>query len=598
MRTLAHILRFTNRVIAAFVIGLALLAGVGILSYRNAELELEGRNSVIHTYQVLAVIDSVENNIVEAEGRQRTYLLTGETERLPLYHHNISDLSTAVAQLRHLTVDNSVQQHNLDSLESLMTARIARLEMGIDMRTQHGLAGSIEVVRQAKGALLMRSVRSQIDAIKAEEQRLLEVRTTRTNAASRKTRLAIILGNIFAVALLFVSGIAVRRELRDRRVAEKALRESEERFRLVVANVSTYAILTLDPEGHVSTWNAGAERIKGYKTDEIIGKYFSCFYRPEDVVAGKPEAELKVATSEGRSENEGWRVHKDGSLLWANVVVTAMRGADGHLIGFSKVTHDLTERKRAEEDIRNLNGYLQQHVNDLTAANRELDAFTYSLAHDLRAPIRHINGFATILCNEHYEHLDGEGQRFLNKIEKSSRDMGVLIDELLGFARLGRQELGRSKVNLHELVKEIRQQLEPETLGRVLAWDIGALPDVYGDIALLRQVLVNLISNAVKYTKKKTNAHIEIGARNGGPEVTIYVRDNGAGFDMQYAEKLFRVFQRLHHAEDFEGTGIGLAIVRRIIERHGGRVWAEGDTARGATFYFTLPVKKDAQWTN
>jgi PAS domain S-box-containing protein len=568
------------------------------LSYKNAELELEGRNSVIHTYQVLAVIDSVENNIVEAEGRQRTYLLTGETERLPLYHHNISDLSTAVAQLRHLTVDNSIQQHNLDSLESLMTARIARLEMGIDMRTQHDLAGSIEVVRQGKGALLMRSVRSQINAIKAEEQRLLEVRTTRTNAASRKTRVAIIFGNIFAVALLFVSGIAVVRELRDRRIAEKALRESEERFRLVVANVSTYAILTLDPEGHVSTWNAGAERIKGYKTDEIIGKYFSCFYRPEDVVAGKPEAELKVATNEGRSENEGWRVHKDGSLLWANVVVTAMRGADGHLIGFSKVTHDLTERKRAEEDIRNLNGYLQQHVNDLTAANRELDAFTYSLAHDLRAPIRHINGFATILCNEHYEHLDGEGQRFLNKIEESSRGMGVLIDELLGFARLGRQELGRSKVNLHELVKEIRQQLEPETLGRVLAWDIGDLPDVYGDLALLRQVLVNLISNAVKYTKKKTNAHIEIGARNGGPEVTIYVRDNGAGFDMQYAEKLFRVFQRLHHAEDFEGTGIGLAIVRRIVERHGGRVWAEGDTARGATFYFTLPVKKDTQWTN
>jgi PAS domain S-box-containing protein len=598
MKTLANIMQFTNRIIAAFVIGLALLAGVGILSYRNAELELEGRNSVIHTYQVLAVIDSVENNIVEAEGRQRNYLLTGETERLPLYHHNISDLSTAIAQLRHLTVDNSVQQHNLDSLESLMTARIARLEMGIDMRAQHDLAGSIEVVRQGKGALLMRGVRSQIGTMKAEEQRLLEVRTARTNAASRKTRLAIIFGNIFAVALLFMSGIAVTRELRDRRIAEKALRESEERFRLVVANVSTYAILTLDPEGHVSTWNAGAERIKGYTTDEIIGKHFSCFYRPEDVVAGKPETELKIATSEGRYENEGWRVRKDGSLLWANVVVTAMRGTDGHLIGFSNVTRDLTERKRAEEDISNLNGYLQQHVNDLTAANRELDAFTYSLAHDLRAPIRHINGFATILCNEHYEHLDGEGQRFLNKIEESSRGMGVLIDELLGFARLGRQELGRSKVNLHELVKEIRQQLEPETLGRVLAWDIGELPDVYGDLALLRQVLVNLISNAVKYTKKKTNAHIEIGARNGGHEVTIYVRDNGAGFDMQYAEKLFRVFQRLHHAEDFEGTGIGLAIVRRIVERHGGRVWAEGDTARGATFYFTLPVKKDTQWTN
>jgi light-regulated signal transduction histidine kinase (bacteriophytochrome) len=269
-----------------------------------------------------------------------------------------------------------------------------------------------------------------------------------------------------------------------------------------------------------------------------------------------------------------------------------MRGAAGHLIGFSKVTRDLTERKKSEENIKSLNQDLGQHVAELTAANRELDAFTYSLAHDLRAPLRHVNGFANILHEEHRQHLNAEGQRVLNKILKSSKDMGVLIDELLGFARLGRKELELTSVNLQSLVEEIRQQLEPETQDRVLAWEINLLPSVCGDKALLRQVLINLISNAVKYSAKKAVAHIEIGTRNGGSDVTVFVRDDGDGFDMRYAEKLFRVFQRLHRAEDFEGTGIGLANVRRIVERHGGRVWAEGEPGLGATFYFTLPMKE------
>jgi len=557
-------------------------------------MEQENRNWVIHTYQVLRLIDAVESNIVEAEGWQRNYLLSGEPKRLQFYQQSLRGLSSAITQLRRLTADNVTQQRNLDSLESMTKARIAWLQMGIDIRNQNGLVPSAEAVRKGNGALLMRNVRGQIDRMKGEEQRLLEERTVRTNAASHRTHLAIIFGNIFAATLLFASGIAVTRELRDRKIAEKALRESEEYFRLVVANVTTYAILTLDPEGYVITWNDGAERIKGYSADEIIGKHFSCFYRQEDIDAGRPGAELEVASTEGRCEDEGWRVRKDGAFFWANVVVTAMRGADGHLIGFSKVTRDLTERKRAEEDIRNLNHNLQQHVAELTVANREFDAFTYSLAHDLRAPLRHIHGFATILNNEQWDRMDGEGQRFLAKILKSSKDMGVLVDELLAFSRLGRQELEHTQVDLQRLVQEIRKQLEPETQSREVAWDIGALPNVSGDPVLLRQVLLNLVSNAVKYTKKKPAARIEIGASNGGDEVTICVRDNGAGFDMRYAEKLFRVFERLHRAEQFEGTGIGLANVRRIVERHGGRVWAEGCPDQGATFYFTLPTKETA----
>jgi PAS domain S-box-containing protein len=592
MKKTAFIPKFRNGVFAAFVVGLIILITVGILSYKNAKLERTSREAVAHTYQVLATIDSVETNIIGAESKQRNFLLTGDAARLSTYQQNVIGVSLAVNSLRELTKDNPVQQHNIDLLEFLTTARIERLHNGIEMRKQYGIAGSIQVVQEGKGAALMRELKSRLSNMKEEEGKLLTERTNKADAAFRKTLLAIVFGYVFAVALLFMSGMALTRELRDHEFAEKTLRESEERFRLVVADVTIYAILTLDPEGNVATWNAGAERIKGYAAEEIIGKHFSCFYLPEDIAAGKPDKELKGALTHGRYEDEGWRVRKNGSLFWANVVVTAMRGAAGHLIGFSKVTRDLTERKKSEENIKSLNQDLGQHVAELTAANRELDAFTYSLAHDLRAPLRHVNGFANILHEEHRQHLNAEGQRVLNKILKSSKDMGVLIDELLGFARLGRKELELTSVNLQSLVEEIRQQLEPETQDRVLAWEINLLPSVCGDKALLRQVLINLISNAVKYSAKKAVAHIEIGTRNGGSDVTVFVRDDGDGFDMRYAEKLFRVFQRLHRAEDFEGTGIGLANVRRIVERHGGRVWAEGEPGLGATFYFTLPMKE------
>jgi light-regulated signal transduction histidine kinase (bacteriophytochrome) len=268
-----------------------------------------------------------------------------------------------------------------------------------------------------------------------------------------------------------------------------------------------------------------------------------------------------------------------------------MRSADGRLIGFSKVTRDLTERKRAEEEVKLLNQRLEQRVAELTAANRELDAFTYSLAHDLRAPLRHIHGFANILSQSWEAKMDGEGKRLLAKVVKSSKEMGFLVDDLLKFARLGRVELQRTAVDLSQVVEEVRQQLEPEIQGRSIVWEVDDLPVVAGDAALLRQVFVNLLSNAVKYTSKEDTAKIEVGSRNGENKAMVFVRDNGSGFEMKYADKLFRVFQRLHRAEEFEGTGIGLANVRRIIERHGGHVWAEGEPGVGATFYFHLPAK-------
>jgi len=233
---------------------------------------------------------------------------------------------------------------------------------------------------------------------------------------------------------------------------------------------------------------------------------------------------------------------------------------------------------------------LHRRAEQLETANRELEAFSYSVSHDLRAPLRHIDGFVKILEKQSGPNLDERGRRYLGIVADSARQMGVLIDDLLVFSRMSRAELRRSKVSLNSLVHEAMAELQMEINGRQIAWKIGELPDVEADPAMLRQVWINLIANAVKYTRPRQPAEIEVGcadAANG--EFVFYVRDNGVGFDMQYAHKLFGVFQRLHRAEEFEGTGIGLANVRRIVTRHGGRTWAEGKPEGGATFFFSLP---------
>jgi light-regulated signal transduction histidine kinase (bacteriophytochrome) len=252
--------------------------------------------------------------------------------------------------------------------------------------------------------------------------------------------------------------------------------------------------------------------------------------------------------------------------------------------GFSAV------RRRIEESLRQAQEDLAKRAVELQAANKELEAFAYSVSHDLRAPLRHVVGYAELLQKKAATGLDEKANHYLTTILESSRRMGTLIDDLLGFSRIGRAETKKVAIDLEQLVAQVTAELSQDASGRDIAWKIGRLPFCYGDRAMLRVVFVNLISNAVKFTRTRPRAEIEIGcSRQDNERVEIFVRDNGAGFDMQHVDKLFGVFQRLHLPEEFEGTGIGLATVQRIVHRHGGTCWAEGAPDHGATFHVTLP---------
>ncbi len=368
------------------------------------------------------------------------------------------------------------------------------------------------------------------------------------------------------------------------------LQHDAELFRALVHGAREYAIFMLDPAGFVVSWNAGAERIKGYPASEIIGKHFSCFYRREDIDSGKPAEGLAIALRTGKYEEEaGWRVRRDGSGFWASVLITSIADANGVLLGFSKITRDITERKLAEGSLQ-AGAELVRRTEELQRSHSEAEAFSYSVSHDLRAPLRHLDGFAELLLKQNRSPLDEKSQGYLKKIMIASKRMGRLIDDLLTFSRLSRTQVSGSSVNVRALVEQTCVDLLPETEGRVVTWTLGDLPPIRGDRAMMRILLVNLLSNAVKYSSKREEARIEVGSLSGPPEtVTLFVRDNGVGFEMEYAHKLFQVFQRLH-SEEYEGTGIGLATVKRIVQHHGGKVWANGSPENGATFYVTLPA--------
>jgi len=368
--------------------------------------------------------------------------------------------------------------------------------------------------------------------------------------------------------------------------AEKESAEKINRLSSAFIANAIDAIMIMDDKGIIVEFNPAAEKIFGYSRNEVIGRSLSEVIIPVRLRAQHVSG-LQRYLNIGKEHVPNKRVEmpalrRDGTEFPAEVVIVRIHSEGRPL--FTSYIRDITERKKAAEA-----EILKREKEAAEAANTELEAFSYSVSHDLRAPLRAIDGFSKILLTEAKE-LSGDNKEFLERICYNTKKMGQLIDDLLAFSHLGRLSMTIQKIDMSVLVKQTLEEFRDEISNRHIEIRQETLPPCQGDMALLKQVWINLLSNALKYSRQKEKALIEIGTKISEyqKETVYFVKDNGAGFDMHYVDKLFGVFQRLHRAEDFEGTGVGLAIVKRVIERHGGRIWAEAEVNQGATFYFTL----------
>ena len=398
----------------------------------------------------------------------------------------------------------------------------------------------------------------------------------------------------------------VNTRTRELNLINESLRKSEERYHLMVEEVQDYAILYLNHEGIIENWNIGAEKIKGYKAEQIIGKSFSVFYTEEDRKNNLPQKLLQLAREKGKTVHEGWRIRKNGILFWANVVLTAIHNKQNEVIGFSKVTHDLTEKKKADDKLK-LNALeLEQKNMELEQMNKELQSFAYISSHDLQEPLRKIQTFATQIIERESDNLSDVGKDKFQRMQNAAKRMQTLINDLLSYSRTNVQERVFEKTDLSKIIDEVKEDLkeELEQKGAVIEKHKTCVVDLIP--FQFRQLLYNLVSNAVKFSKPdippvvKIDSRIVKGAAINNEKAKastdychISVSDNGIGFDQQYSAKIFEVFQRLHGKLEYTGTGIGLAIVKKIVENHNGFITASGEQNKGATFDIYIPVNED-----
>jgi PAS domain S-box-containing protein len=423
-----------------------------------------------------------------------------------------------------------------------------------------------------------------------DEAAQLAQRAADSTADARKAIAAMLVGGLAIIGMLLVVFVYLQREIMRREKVERVLRSSYDEIEDLY-NHAPCGYHSLDADGVIVRINDTELSWLGYTREEVIGRmHFVDVLTPESVATFRDNFPHFLATGEINDLDFTLR-RKDGTELEISLGATAILDADGNFLKSRSTLFDITRRKQAEARIAALHRDLTRRATELEVANRELESFSYSVSHDLRSPLRAIDGFSRMLEEDYAARLDAEGLRLLKVIRDNSRAMGRLIDDLLEFSRLGRKPVSPTTVNMEALAGEALQEVlraqKPSRVSVVAA----TMPGVLGDQALIKQVWVNLLSNGVKFSSRREQPQVEIGGSHEGEENVYFVRDNGAGFDMRYYDKLFGVFQRLHRQEEFEGTGVGLAIVQRVISRLGGRVWAESSPDQGASFYFTLPAQ-------
>jgi PAS domain S-box-containing protein len=607
-------------VVTVPVLPLIVLAG---LVTSAADRQREAQTSVEHALTIKAEVATVFGLLSDAETGVRGYLLTRSPEGLRVVEQAALPLPSHFQRLASLIRDEE-QRGRLQRIIELADRRPIGALLEYAKTTPADAPAPLVLL--AQGRRVMADIRTEFAAMQHREDAILAQRVTVAKRAQDQLVTVAVagvgLGLVAALVatLAFTHGlttridglraeaarlaagepVVARRDARDEigqladalcdasALLQQRERELHQRVQEIdeargeldqFFNVSLELLCIAGFDGRFRRVNPSWQKVLGWSPEQLAAVPFVEFVHTDDVAATNREA-ARLTDGDITVGFENRYRCSDGSYRWLSWKATG----DPERGLIYAAARDVTVQKQLEQE-------QQQRVAELAALNAELEAFSYSVSHDLRAPLRHISGFAALLEQRASGRLDEQSTRYVATIKEAAGRMGRLIDDLLAFSRMGRAPVTTRDVDLQALVEDVKRELQGDATGRHVEWRIASLPHVVGDPALLRVALMNLMSNALKYTSTRSHAQIEVGA-NGHDEgeTVVFVRDNGVGFDMQYVGKLFGVFQRLHRADDFDGTGIGLATVSRIIRRHGGRVWAEGATDRGATFYLALPA--------
>jgi len=443
----------------------------------------------------------------------------------------------------------------------------------------------------ARGKEVTDLIRTQVDQMRASENELLRQRSARLEYDATLTNQLIVFANLTALTLLVITAWMLYREIIKRTKAEHALSQSNVFLNSLVENIPNMIFVKDAKELRFVRFNKAGEDLLGYSKQDLIGKNDYDFFPKEeaDFFIAKDRAVLTNGNLVDIPEEPiHTRLHGVRTLHTMKIPIVDDQGRPEYLLGISE---DITARKEADQEIQRLNHELMTYTAQLEVTNRELESFSYTVSHDLRAPLRAIDGFARMLEEDYAKQISETGRRWLTVIRDNSRRMGKLIDDLLGFSRLGRKPLEAVELDMTAIVREVKEEMGESAFSPRVEVRISSLGKARADRSLIKQVWANLLSNAVKYSGPQSEPLVEVFQLERDGETIYGVRDNGVGFDMRYYEKLFGVFERLHSDQEFSGTGVGLAIVQRIVVRHGGRVWAESKLNEGATFYFTLGKK-------
>ena len=571
-----------------------LLASIAIVSYGSVDA-LRGRTAwLAHSHEVQAALEGLRSEYRHARIAWRSFVLDLGPAALREFDEATVAVRRELDRLTDLTVDSAAQQERLARMRPMVERDLATLTAAVRVERDSPSQSPEEAVARMRSVQLERpALLALAQAFKDDEQRLLERRAQEFESSSRSALLIIVAGNAAGFALLLWTFVMLKRRDDERQRAEQRLQRSNVFLDSLVENIPSMIFVKDATDLRFTRFNRAGEELLGYSNAELLGKGDRDFF---------PPSEAEAFTAADRAVLDGRRlldiaqetVHtRHRGVRTLHTVKVPVLDADGTPLYLLGVSEDITERKQAEREIERLNASLSRRAAELEASNAELASFSYSVSHDLRAPLRAIDGFALMLEEDHAARLDDEGRRYLSVIRANSQRMGTLIDDLLAFSRLGRQAITQQPLDMNQLVDDVIAEVrqgEGSTAARI---DVERLPPAPGDRALIRQVWANLLSNALKYSSKRAEPRVRVSGRSEGGEAIYTVADNGAGFDMEYADKLFGVFQRLHRADEFPGTGVGLAIVQRIVTRHGGSMRAEGKVDAGAEFSFVLPSGED-----